>query len=101
MDLFPCARDRVTLSNDNGVVQKGSGATVVVPIRMEHGPYLCLQMLRSLVLFPGEVQLAAGQTAYAKTDKQADGTLTSHMILLIGGPPSSIPSDGRRLLSCI
>jgi hypothetical protein len=37
---------------------------------------------------PGEVQLAAGETAYAKTDKQADGTLTTHMILVIGGPSS-------------
>jgi hypothetical protein len=28
------------------------------------------------------------QTAYAKTDKQADGTLTTHMILVIGAPSS-------------
>lgn len=39
-------------------------------------------------IVPGEVQLAAGQTAYAKTDKQADGRLTTHMILVISGPPS-------------
>ncbi len=37
---------------------------------------------------PGEVPLAAGETAYAKTDKQADGTLTTHMILVISGPSS-------------
>ena len=46
-------------------------------------------LFRSVVgVVPGEVQLAAGETAYAKTDKQADGTLTTHMILVIGGPSS-------------
>ena len=39
-------------------------------------------------IVPGEVPLAAGKTAYAKTDKQADGTLATHMILVIGGPSS-------------
>ena len=29
-----------------------------------------------------------GETAYAKTDKQADGTLTTNMILVIGAPSS-------------
>ena len=39
-------------------------------------------------IVPGEVELAAGETAYAKYDKQADGTLTTQMILVISGPSS-------------
>jgi len=72
----------------NGVVRKGSGTTVVV--RYQDGAQTISVPANVAVLgiVPGEVELSAGETAYAKTDKQADGTLTTHMILVIGGPPS-------------
>jgi hypothetical protein len=72
----------------NGVVQKGSETTLVV--RYQDGAQTISVPANVAVVrvVPGEVQLAAGETAYAKTDKQADGTLTTHMILVIGGPPS-------------
>lgn len=72
----------------NGVVRKGNGTTLVV--RYQDGAKTISVPANVAVvgIVPGEVQLAAGETAYAKTDKQADGTLTTHMILVIGGPPS-------------
>ncbi len=72
----------------NGVVQKGSGATVVVHYQDGARTISVPADVQVVGIVPGEVQLAAGQTAYAKIDKQPDGTLTSHMILVIGGPPS-------------
>ena len=72
----------------NGVVQKGAGTTLVV--RYQDGAQTISVSANVAVVsvVPGEVQLAAGETAYAKTDKQADGTLTTHVILVVGGPPS-------------
>ena len=72
----------------NGVVQKGSGTTLVV--RYQDGAQTISVPANVTVLdiVPGDVELAPGETAYAKTDKQADGTLTTHMILVIGGSPS-------------
>ena len=72
----------------NGVVQKGSGTTVVVRYQDGARTISVPADVAVVGIVPGEVQLAAGQTAYAKTDKQADGTLTTHMILVIGGAPS-------------
>ncbi|WP_157467366.1 hypothetical protein [Edaphobacter aggregans] len=72
----------------NGVVQKGSGTTLVVHYQDGAQTISVPANVAVVGIVPGEVQLAAGETAYAKTDKQADGTLTTHMILVIGGPPS-------------
>src|SRR6266481_7236545 len=72
----------------NGVVQKGSGTTVVVHYQDGARTISVPADVAVVGIVPGEVQLAAGQTAYAKTDKGADGTLTTHMILVISGPPS-------------
>jgi hypothetical protein len=72
----------------NGVVEKASGTTVVVHYQDGARTISVPADVAVVGIVPGEVQLAAGQTAYAKTDKQADGTLTTHMILVIGGPPS-------------
>jgi hypothetical protein len=72
----------------NGVVQKGSGTTVVVHYQGGAQTISVPADVAVVGIVPGEVQLAAGETAYAKTDKTADGTLTTHMILVIGGPPS-------------
>ncbi|MDX6498833.1 MAG: hypothetical protein QOG23_2093 [Blastocatellia bacterium] len=72
----------------NGVVQKGSGTTVVVHYQDGARTISVPADVAVVGIVPGEVQLAAGQTAYAKTDQQADGTLTTHMILVFGGPPS-------------
>jgi hypothetical protein len=85
------SRPRATESHSrmtNGVVQKGSGTTLVV--RYQDGAQTISVPADVAVvrIVPGEVPLAAGETAYAKTDKQADGKLTTHMILVIGGPPS-------------
>ncbi len=72
----------------NGVVQKGSATTVVVHYQEGARTISVPADVAVVGIVPGEVQLAAGQTAYAKTDKQADGRLTTHMILVISGPPS-------------
>ena len=79
------SRSRMT----NGVVQKGSGTTLVVHYQDGAQTISVPANVAVLGIVPGEVQLAAGQTAYAKTDKQADGKLTTHMILVIGGPTSA------------
>jgi len=70
----------------NGVVQKGRGTTLVVRYQDGEQTISVPANVPVVRVVPGEVQLAAGETAYAKTDKQADGTLTTHMILVIGGP---------------
>jgi hypothetical protein len=72
----------------NGVVQKGSGTTLVVHYQDGAQTISVPANVAVVGIVPGEVQLAAGETAYAKTVKQADGTLTTHMILVIGGRPS-------------
>jgi hypothetical protein len=78
------SRSRMT----NGIVQKGSGTTLVVHYQDGAQTISVPANVAVVGIVPGEVHLAAGETAYAKTDKQADGTLTTHMILVIGGPPS-------------
>jgi quinol monooxygenase YgiN len=70
----------------NGVVQKGRGTTLVVRYQDGEQTISVPANVPVVRVVPGEVQLAAGDTAYAKTDKQADGTLTTHMILVISGP---------------
>jgi hypothetical protein len=72
----------------NGVVQKGSGAKLVV--RYQDGVQTISVPTNVVVvrIVPGKVQLEPGETAYAKFDKQADGTLTTHVILVNDGPPS-------------
>jgi hypothetical protein len=72
----------------NGVVQKGSGTTLVVRYQDGEQTISVPANVPVVGVVPGEVQLAVGETAYAKTDKQADGTLTTHMILVIGEPSS-------------
>jgi hypothetical protein len=71
----------------NGVVQKGNGTTLVVHYQDGAQTVSVPADVVVVRIVPGEVQLAAGETAYAKTDKQAEGTLTTHMILVIDGPP--------------
>ena len=72
----------------NGVVQKGSGTTLVVHYQDGAKTISVPANVAVVGIVPGEVQLAAGETAYAKTDKQADGTLTTQVILVIGDPPT-------------
>jgi hypothetical protein len=72
----------------NGVVQKGPGTTLVVHYQDGAQTISVPANVAVVGIVPAEVQLAPGETAYAKTDKQADGTLTTHMILVIGAPPS-------------
>ena len=78
------SRSRMT----NGVVQKGSGTSLVVRYQDGEQTISVPAKVPVVGIVPGEVELAAGATAYAKTDKQADGTLITHMILVIGGPSS-------------
>ena len=70
----------------NGVVQKGRGTTLVVRYQDGEQTISVPANVPVVRVVPGDVQLAAGETAYAKTDKQTDGTLTTHVILVIGGP---------------
>ena len=72
----------------NGVVQKGHGTTLVVRYQDGEQTVSVPATVPVVSVVPGEVQLAAGDTAYAKTEKQADGTLTTHEILVIAGPNS-------------
>jgi hypothetical protein len=72
----------------NGVVQKGHGTKLAVRFQDGQQTISVPDNVQVVGVVPGEVQLAAGEMAYAKTDKQADGTLTTHMILVIGGPSS-------------
>ena len=72
----------------NGVVQKGRGTTVVVRYQDGERTISVPANVPVIGVVPGEVQLAAVETAYAKTEKQADGTLTTHTILVIAGPSS-------------
>src|ERR1700760_4675606 len=76
------SRSRMT----NGVVQKGRGTTLVVRYQDGERTISVPANVPVVDVVPGEVQLAAGETAYAKTDNQADGTLTTHQILVISGP---------------
>jgi hypothetical protein len=70
----------------NGVVQKGPGTTLVVRYQDGEKTISVPANVPVVGVVPGKVQLAAGETAYAKTDKQADGALTTHVILVISGP---------------
>jgi len=72
----------------NGVVQKGRGTTLVVRYQDGEQTISVPANVPVVRVVPGEVRLASGETAYAKTEKQADGTLTTHQILVIGGPSS-------------
>jgi hypothetical protein len=76
----------------NGVVQKGRGTTLVVRYQDGEQTISVPANVPVVGVVPGEVQLAAGETAYAKTDKQADGTLTTRMILVISAPS---PGNGK------
>ena len=70
----------------NGVVHKGRGTTLVVRYQDGQQTISVPANVQVVRVVPGEVRLAAGETAYAKTEKQADGTLTTNTILVIGGP---------------
>ncbi len=72
----------------NGVVQKGNRRTVVVRYQDGEQTISVPTDVAVVGVVPAEVQLAAGETAYAKTDKQTDGTLTTSLILVISGPSS-------------
>jgi hypothetical protein len=86
VSVSPAAESHSRMTN--GVVQKGSGTTVVVHYQDGAKTISVPEDVPVVGIVPGQVQLAAGETAYAKTDKQADGTLTTHMILVIDGSPS-------------
>jgi hypothetical protein len=72
----------------NGVVQKGSGTTLVVHYQDGAKTISVPANVVVVMIVPGDVRITAGETAYAKTDKQTDGTLTTHLILVIGDSPS-------------
>jgi hypothetical protein len=72
----------------NGVVHKGRGTKLVVRYQDGEQTISVPANVPVVGVVPGEVQLAAGETAYAKTEKQADGMLTTHMILVISGQSS-------------
>src|SRR5258705_1134625 len=80
----------------NGVLQKGRGTTVVVRYQDGQQPISVPANVPVVGVVPGEVQLAAGQAAYAETDKQTAGTVTPPIDPLVERPP---PGDrpGRSL----
>jgi quinol monooxygenase YgiN len=72
----------------NGVVQKGNGTSLVVRYQDGEQTISVPAKVPVVGIVRGEVQLAVGETAYAKYDKQSDGALTTNIILVIGGPSS-------------
>ena len=77
----PVSNSRMT----NGTVQKGAGTTLVV--RYQDGAQTISVPPNAPVtdVAPDKVTLAAGDTIYAATTEQPNGTLTTNKILLIAG----------------
>jgi hypothetical protein len=71
----------------NGTVQKGNGTLVV---HYQDGPQTISVPADVPVtqVVPGTVNLVPGDTVYAATTKQSNGTLTTNKIFLIAGVPT-------------
>jgi hypothetical protein len=72
----------------NGTVQKGNGTTLVVHYQ-DGAPTISVpsDVLVTQVV-PGKVNLVPGDTVYAATTKQSNGTLRTNKIFLVAGVPS-------------
>lgn len=71
----------------NGTVQKGNGTTLVVHYQDGAQTVSVPANVPVTQVAPGKVNLVPGDTIYAATTKQSDGTLTTNKIFLIAGVP--------------
>ena len=72
----------------NGTVQKGNGTTLVVHYQDGAKTISVPADVPVTLVAPGKVTLTPGDTVYAATTKQSNGTLTTNKIFLIAGVPS-------------
>jgi hypothetical protein len=72
----------------NGTVQKGNGTTLVVHYRDGAQTISVPADVPVTQVVPGTVNLVPGDTVYAATTKQSNGTLTTNKIFLIAGVPT-------------
>ena len=72
----------------NGTVQKGNGTTLVVHYQNGALTISVPADVPVTQVVPGKVNLVPGDTVYAATTKQSNGTLTTNKIFLIAGVPS-------------
>jgi hypothetical protein len=72
----------------NGTVQKGNGTTLVVHYQNGAQTISVPADVPVTQVVPGQVKLVPGDTVYAATMKQSNGTLTTNKIFLIAGLPN-------------
>jgi hypothetical protein len=73
----------------NGTVQKGNGTTLVVHYQNGAQTISVPANVPVTQITPGKVNLVPGDTVYAPTMKQPNGTLTTNKIFLIAGAAPS------------
>jgi hypothetical protein len=73
----------------NGTVQKGNGTTLVVHYQNGAQTISVPAGVPVTQVVPGKVTLVPGDTVYAETNKQPNGTLTTNKIFLIAGVPTT------------
>jgi hypothetical protein len=73
----------------NGTVQKGNGTTLVVHYQDRAQTISVPADVPVTQVVPGKVNLAPGDTVYAATTKQPNGTLATDKIFLIAGVPTT------------
>ena len=69
----------------NGTVQKGNGTTLVVHYQDGSQTISVPPNVPVTEVARGEVKLIRGDTVYAATTKQPNGTLTTNKVFLIAG----------------
>jgi hypothetical protein len=73
----------------NGTVQKGNGTTLVLHYQNGSETISVPAGVPVTQVVPGKVTLVPGDTVYAATTKQPNGTLTTNKIFLIAGVPTT------------
>ena len=81
---FAMSHSRMT----NGTVQKGNGTTLVVHYQDGAKTISVPANVPVTQVVPGKVNLVPGDTVYAATTKQPNGTLTTNKIFLIAAAPT-------------
>jgi hypothetical protein len=82
--VFAMSHSRMT----NGTVQKGNGTTLVVHYQDGAKTISVPANVPVTQVVPGKVNLVPGDTVYAATTKQPNGTLTTNKIFLIAAAPT-------------
>ncbi len=82
--VFAMSHSRMT----NGTVQKGNGTTLVVHYQDGAKTISVPANVPVTQVVPGKVNLVPGDTVYAATMKQPNGTLTTNKVFLIAAAPT-------------